>query len=230
METNTELDLDLPSLSVRVYEELKRRLNEGSLRPGQFIDLSALGRELGMSRTPLRDALIRLELEGFVTVYPRRGVMVRALDLADIRDIYQVIGALEGAVAAKAGGRFREPDADAMAGFREAMGAALDADDFDAYYEANLAFHDVYLDLSDNGDLVHHVRVLKERLYDFPRRASYVKEWELESIKEHAEIESLLRGGDFAGAAAYIREVHWSYEAQERYVRAYYFATGLSAR
>ena len=110
------------------------------------------------------------------------------------------------------------------------MRVALDADDFGAYYSANLAFHDVYLDLSDNRDLVRTVRTLKGRLYDFPRRSGYVKEWELESSVEHAEIESRLRAGDFAGAAAFIRDVHWSYEVQERFIRAYYFASGSSGR
>jgi DNA-binding GntR family transcriptional regulator len=230
METESQAELDITSLSAIVYEDLKRRLNSGLLRPGQFIDLSALGRELGMSRTPLRDAMIRLELEGFVTVYPRRGVMVRTLDLAGIRDIYQIVGALESAVVERMALRFRASDADRMDGYREAMAASLAADDFDAYYAANLSFHDVYLDLSDNEDLVRHVRTLKERLYDFPRRSEYVKEWELDSTAEHAEITARLRAGDFKGSAAYIREVHWNFEVQERYIRTYYFAAGGSGR
>jgi DNA-binding GntR family transcriptional regulator len=224
MDNEKNLELDLNSLSAIVYEDLKRRLNSGLLRPGQFIDLSALGRELGMSRTPLRDAMIRLELEGFVIVYPRRGVMVRVLDLSDIRDIYQIVGALEASVVERMALRFRASDADRMDGFRAAMAAALSADDFDAYYAANLAFHDVYLDLSDNKDLIRHVRTLKERLYDFPRRSEYVKEWELDSTAEHAEIAARLRSGDFKGAAAYVRDVHWNFEVQERYIRTYYFA------
>ncbi|HET7839288.1 MAG TPA: GntR family transcriptional regulator [Rectinemataceae bacterium] len=226
METQAADGLDLRSLSDLVYEDLKRRLNGGSLRPGQFIDLSALGRELGMSRTPLRDALIRLELEGFVRVYPRRGVMVRSLDLADIRDIYQILGALEASAALKSEGRFRTEDADRMDCLVATMGSTLEADDFPAFYAANLAFHDVYLDLSDNRDLVRTVRTLKERLYDFPRRTAFVKEWELASASEHVEIAARFRAGDFAGAAAVIRDVHWSYEAQELFIRKYYFAAG----
>jgi hypothetical protein len=73
---------------------------------------------------------------------------------------------------------------------------------------------------------VRTVRTLKERLYDFPRRSEYVKEWELDSTAEHAEITSRLRAGDFKGAAAYIRDVHWNFEVQERYIRTYYFAAG----
>jgi len=230
MEKESSSELDITSLSSIVYEDLKRRLNSGVLRPGQFIDLSALGRELGMSRTPLRDAMIRLELEGFVTVYPRRGVMVCRLSLTDIRDIYQIIGALEASVVERMSMRFRSSDADRMDGFRAKMAETLSADDFDAYYAANLAFHDVYLDLSDNADLVRTVRTLKERLYDFPRRAEYVKEWELDSTAEHAEITSRLRAGDYLGAAAYIRDVHWNFEVQERYIRTYYFAAGGQGR
>jgi DNA-binding GntR family transcriptional regulator len=218
------------SLSSEVYEELKRRLNSGALTPGKFLDLTALGRELGMSRTPLRDALIRLELEGFIVVYPRRGVMVKNLTLADIRDIYQIIGALEASVIELMALRFRASDVDRMDEFRAAMSAALDASDFNAYYKANLAFHNVYLDLSDNVDLVRNVRTLKERLYDFPRRSSYVKEWERDSMVEHAELCALLRSHDFRAAAAYIRDVHWSFEVQERYIRAYYFPTEGSRR
>ena len=230
MESEKSSELDITSLSAIVYEDLKRRLNSGILRPGQFIDLAALGRELGMSRTPLRDAMIRLELEGFVTVYPRRGVMVRSLGLSDIRDIYQIIGALEASVVERMALRFRASDADRMDASRAKMAETLGADDFDAYYSANLAFHDVYLDLSDNADLVRTVRTLKERLYDFPRRAEYVKEWELDSTAEHAEITSRLRTGDFKGAAAYIRDVHWNFEVQERYIRTYYFAAGGAGR
>ncbi len=210
------------SLASSVYEELKRRLNAGLLKPGEFIDLTALGRELGMSRTPLRDALIRLELEGFVVVYPRRGVMVRTLQRSDIRDMYQIIGALEASVIEEVARRFRPSDADRMEALCAEMTKALDADDFDSYYRANLRFHDVYLELSDNRKLIDTVHILKERLYDFPRRSSYVKEWERDSMVEHVEICQRLRSGDFKGAAAYVRDVHWSFEVQERYIRTYY--------
>jgi len=210
------------SLASSVYEELKRRLNAGLLKPGEFIDLRALGRELGMSRTPLRDALIRLELEGFVVVYPRRGVMVKPLQRSDIRDIYQIIGALEASVIEEVARRFRPSDADRMEALCAEMTKALDADDFDRYYSANLRFHDVYLELSDNRKLIDTVHILKERLYDFPRRSSYVKEWERDSMAEHAEICQRLRSEDFKGAAAYVRDVHWSFEVQERYIRTYY--------
>jgi len=57
-----------------------------------------------------------------------------------------------------------------------------------------------------------------------------VKEWERASCEEHGVIEERLRAGDFAGAAACVRDVHWNYEVQERYIRAYYFASGGAGR
>lgn len=210
------------SLAETVYLELKRRLNRGELRPGEFIDQAALGAELGLSRAPLRDALIRLELEGFVTVFPRRGVMVRPLDLPTIRGIYEILGALEGAAAEHAGDRFGPKDSERMEVLLAAMDAALAADDFDAYYAANLAFHDVYIALSHNADLKHQVRILKERLYDFPRRSTFVKDWEISSMSEHRELASRFKARDFAGAGTWVRGVHWSYAVQERFIRDYY--------
>jgi DNA-binding GntR family transcriptional regulator len=222
MNTESSSGMSAESLASSVYEELKRRLNAGLMKPGEFIDLTALGRELGMSRTPLRDALIRLELEGFIVIYPRRGVMVRSLQRSDIRDMYQIIGALEASVIEEVSRRFRSSDADSMENLCAEMTKALAADDFSAYYSANLRFHDVYLELSDNRKLIDTVHILKERLYDFPRRSSYVKEWERDSMAEHTEICQRLRSGDFRGAAAYVRDVHWSFEVQERYIRTYY--------
>jgi DNA-binding FadR family transcriptional regulator len=63
---------------------------------------------------------------------------------------------------------------------------------------------------------------LKKRLYDFPRRQGFVKEWEESSIEEHARLVKFLRQGDKEGAAKFIRDIHWSYEVQEPYIAKYY--------
>ena len=68
------------SLREQVYECLLAQLKAGALDTGSFLDLNRLAAELGVSRTPLRDALIQLEAEEFVTIAPRRGVAVRTLD------------------------------------------------------------------------------------------------------------------------------------------------------
>jgi len=104
----------------------------------------------------------------------------------------------------------------------EAMRRAIESDDFDLYYEKNLALHDVYLSPCGNENLVRIVRTLKRRLYDFPRQKGFIKEWETSSIAEHLELLNLMRRGKAAEAAAYVREVHWSFPVQEKFINRYY--------
>ncbi|HXK11795.1 MAG TPA: GntR family transcriptional regulator [Vicinamibacteria bacterium] len=216
--------LVLKSLREQVYEHLRRLLNRGELRPGAFLDLDALGERLGVSRTPLRDALLLLDAEGFVTILPRRGVQVRALTRDDIRHLYEIIGALESAALLAAFPRLGPRETAALRRLNAEMRGAIEADEFDRYYGRNLAFHDIFLDRCDNERLVRMVRTLKQRLYDWPRRRGFVKEWEMASLREHAAFARLVAAGDARGAADHLRDVHWSYAVQERFVKRYYFA------
>ncbi len=211
-------------LRERVYLFLKEQLNRGILNPGSFMDLRAIGTALGISRTPLRDALIRLEAEGFVTIHSRRGVMVNELDLETVRNAYQLVGALETAAIMECGPRMGDRDFIAMETLNQGMGEALAQDDFNAYYEQNLAFHCTYIDKSTNAELRDLISMHRERLYDFPRRQAYLKAWELNGVIEHAELLRLMQQGDFVSAAAYSREVHWSFSMQENFINEYYFA------
>lgn len=218
------LRLNTTSLRAQVYEVLRADLEAGGLAPGQTISLDQVAERLGVSRTPLREALLRLELEGFVTIRPRSGVVVRTLDERDIRNLYQMIGALEASVLTAEHDRLTPAGIAAMRSANDAMRAALAADDFDRYYAANLALHDGYLRLSRNAELVHQVTVMKQRLYDFPRKRAFVKEWEEVSTGEHDAIVGALERGDYGEAARLVRDVHWSFVVQERFIRRYYLA------
>ncbi len=217
-----------PPLREHVYAYLKCRLNDGRLKPGAALDLKSLSEDLGFSRTPLRDALLRLEAEGFVTIQSRRGVIVTPLDLETIRNSYQIIGALESAAILEAASDGQPGMAMRMLELNERMKASLVRGDFDAYYEDNVAFHDCYISPSRNEELKRTVRILKERLYDFPREGAYVAQWEEESVLEHERLARLLLDGRSAEAAAFARDVHWSFEAQEHFIIAYYFRRGAT--
>ena len=216
--------LQTRSLREQVYDYLRAEMARGGLQPGGFIDLNELVARLGVSRTPLREALLHLESQGFVTVLPRRGFRLNALTLDDIRHFYQIIGALEAAVLRNAGPLLGPADFARMRALDAAMAEAVAARDFDRYYEANLAFHDVYLRRSDNARLVSQVHLLKQRLYDWPRRETMVQAWEQHSVVEHEDFLALLERGAVDEAAAHLQNVHWSFAVQERFIRAYYFA------
>ena len=216
--------LQTRSLREQVYEFLRDEMNHGSLQPGAFLDLNALAARLGISRTPLREALLQLETQGFVTVLPRRGFRLNPLSLDDIRHYYEIIGALEAATVKDHGGQLGPDDIQLMRQLNLEMGQALAADDFDRYYELNLAFHETYMCLSDNKGLLTLVRSLKQRLYDWPRRAGYVRSWEEHSVaNEHAAFIEMLATGAFREAAAFLQDVHWSFQEQEKFIHTYYF-------
>jgi DNA-binding GntR family transcriptional regulator len=217
--------LQTRSLREQVYEYLRNQMATGGLQAGAFLDLNEIAQRLGISRTPLREALLHLESHGFVTILPRRGFRLNALTLDDIRHYYEIIGALEAAALRNVGASLTSADFARMRQLDAAMAEAVAARDFDRYYEANLAFHDVYLLRTDNARLVAHVHLLKQRLYDWPRREGMVQAWEQHSVVEHEEFLRLLERGAISEAAAHLQDVHWSFPVQERFIHAYYFAS-----
>jgi DNA-binding GntR family transcriptional regulator len=214
--------LNIKSLKEQVYEYLRDQMRHGGILPGSAIDMEETSKKLGVSKTPLRDALLQLEMEDFVTILPRRMIVVNALTEQDVRNYYEIIGALESMALLKGAERLKPSDIEAMSALNEGMAQAIAAGDFDAYYDKNLTFHDIFLNLCGNARLVKTVNTLKKRLYDFPRLKGFVKEWEETSVGEHRDLIDLLRAGRSQDAANHIRDVHWSFEVQERFVRRYY--------
>jgi DNA-binding GntR family transcriptional regulator len=214
------------SLREAVYDYLRNEMNRGGLQPGAFLDLNDLAKRTGVSRTPLREALLHLETQGFVTVIPRRGFRLNPLSLEDIRNYFEIIGALESATMLTVGRGLSPEEIDRMRRLNRAMADAVAADDFATYYDLNLAFHEVYLGKSSNRLLLDLIRSLKQRLYDWPRREGFVKAWEEESIRvEHQQLIRFLEKGSVEEAAGYLQHVHWSFQLQEKYIRAYFFAS-----
>lgn len=210
------------SLREQIYDYLRGEMNSGGMQPGAFLDLNAMAENLGISRTPLRDAMLQLEVEGFVEILPRRGFRLKPLSLDEIRNIYQIVGALESAVLAGAESRLAGAHLSAMKAENEAMGHAIQADDFDAFFNHNLAFHNEYMRTSDNPRLIALLESLKQRLYDWPRRKAFMQTWEEGAIEEHAHLVKLLEDEKFGAAASYVRDVLWSFEAQRDFIRLYY--------
>ncbi len=214
--------LNLKSLKEQVYEYLRNQLGKGELLPGSSINMDETSQKLGVSRTPLRDALLQLEMEGFVSIFPRRGVVVNHLTLQDIKNYYEIIGALESAALMEGFDRLKPEQIMKMKALNADMRKAIEKDNFNQYYKKNLEFHDIFLGLSENENLVKIVKTLKKRLYDFPRQHGFVKAWEETSIGEHEELVGLIEAGKREQASAHIRDVHWSYSVQEKFLKKYY--------
>ena len=214
--------LILKSLKEQVYEYLREQMEKGEIRPGSSINMEETSKILGVSKTPLRDALLQLEMESFVSILPRRGVVVNSLTLQDIKESYEIIGALESTALLCAFEKMKTSDVKKLRTLNMEMKEAIKRDNFNLYYAKNLKFHDTFLNLCGNLNLVKIVNNLKRRLYDFPRQEGFVKRWEESSIGEHKELVDLIEQGRREEAARFIRDVHWSYRVQEKFIKEFY--------
>ena len=213
--------LNVKSLREQVYEYIRDQMMTGHILRNTTLNLNQISDHLGISKTPLRDALIRLEAEGFVTIMPRRGVVVNALTLQDVKDFYQICGALEGDVVRDVFDQFNGNHISVMRQLNSDMRAAIQRDEFDLMYRLNIRFHDVFLNLSDNKFIRSILMPLKQRLYDFQRRP-YVKEWELRNTNEHDQFIDAIKKGEREEAVRLLRDVHWSFRVQEDYIRTFH--------
>ena len=216
-----EAIFEVRSLREQVYEYLRNEMYNGRLEPGSFINLNEISQRLGISKTPLRDALIQLECEGFVNILPRRGVLIKKLTIEDVRNILMIVGALESAVILSVFDKIGPKQIKRLEALNRKMIAAVEREDFDAYYRLNIDFHDVFLDLNENADLQRIVTPLKQRLYDFPRR-TYIKEWELINCGEHQKLIEYIKDGKPENASQFWRDSHWSFKAYEKFIRRFY--------
>jgi len=210
------------SLREQLYDFIREELTRGNLIPGAAINLNAISQQLGISKTPLRDALLQLDTEGFVTISPRRGVFVNRLTLEDIRNCYEIIGALESTVILAFFDSLQPLHLEKMKLLNRELRASIKNEDFQSYYQQNILFHDVFLEMSHNHALKRIIAPMKRRLYDFPRRG-YIKEWELGNCRDHDRLIEAFETGDRDAAIQVWRDVHWSFDAQEKYIRRFYF-------
>jgi DNA-binding GntR family transcriptional regulator len=215
--------LNTDSLRKQVYDYLKKELAAGRLKPGEFIDQRALQRELGISKTPLRDSLIQLEAEGFVTIIPCRGVMVDRMTLEDLRDIYQIAGALESSAFESAFPGITPDRLERMEELIREVQCRMAKGDFSICQDRNVEFHEIVLSLCGNDPLVKLIRLFRDRLYDFPRKdLREVREWEENYWRQHGELLLLFREGTAKQVGEFMREIHWNFEECETYLRIYY--------
>jgi DNA-binding GntR family transcriptional regulator len=214
--------LNLKSLKEQVYDYLREEIHKHNLRPGSAVDMNAISKKLGISKTPLRDALIQLEMEDFVTIKPRRGIFVNPLTLEDIKNYYQVIGALESSALMDSFGKIGPAETKKMDRLNKEMRAAIAANRFALFFKKNLEFHNTYINLCGNRQLIKTITNLKKRLYDFPQQEEWIKEWELSSIDEHQKIVDFIAAGKVQESANFIHDVHWSFRVQEEFIMRYY--------
>jgi DNA-binding GntR family transcriptional regulator len=186
------------------YTALCEAIVEGTLLPGERLHDDELCAWLGLSRTPVRNALVRLEEEGLVETAPQRYTRVRAVEPKCTRDLFPVLAALHGLATELGVPALRARDVDALNAANEAFVAGLRAYDAHAAYDADERFHGVFVEAAGNT----HIATSLERLAPQLRRIEQHVSDHLpgrRSVAQHQAIVARAQAGDAPGAALAVR-------------------------
>ena len=187
-------------------DQLEQDIVTGALRPGERLDEQSLAVRFGVSRTPIREALMQLASGGLIELQSRRGAFVASLSLREVIERFEVMAALEGACGALAARRLTDAERRALANAHEACAREAPSGDPDAYYYANERFHEIIYAASHNSYLAEQARQLHTRLKPYRRLQLRARTRITGSLAEHQAIVDAIQAGDGASAERALKE------------------------
>ncbi|HET8599074.1 MAG TPA: GntR family transcriptional regulator [Segeticoccus sp.] len=193
----------LPSAAERAYSHLKTGILDGSIAPGVLVTEGDVAEELGVSRTPIREALLRLEVEGLVALYPKKGALVIPVSADEARDVLEAREVIEVWAAGRAWSR-RHDLVERLKEHLKVMKGARTSDDVAGFSEADRSFHEEIVAAAGNLILTKQYRMLRERQLCVTSSAMRVSRTRMDrAVRQHGELISLLEEGtksDFLAA------------------------------
>lgn len=201
------VDDSLPQ-SVRVFNELRRAILSFDLRPGQPMLEIELAQRFGVSRTPVREAIRRLSMDGLVDVIPYKGGFVRTLTRNEVQEIYETAEGLEGMAAFLAAQRGGADGIKLLGKAVRELKRAFKRDEMTALVDADEAFHRTLHQLASNKYLVDSLARLHEQVHRVRYLTARAFNKNPKSVEEHAATFEAIRAGD-AELARQITQRHW---------------------
>ena len=191
--------------SQQLREQIEERIVTGVYQPGTRLDEQDLAASFGVSRTPVREALIQLAAGGLIDLRPRRGAIIPETSAERLYEMFEVMAELEAMCGRLAARRIRPDELERLQAAHRACAAAHDAGDPDRYYLLNEAFHEHVYTASHNGVLGEQAAALHLRLRPYRRLQLRVRDRMGASFQEHMEIIEAIAAGDGERAAAALR-------------------------
>ncbi len=171
-----------------VFDTLREAIINGTLRPGERLMEIQLAEELGVSRTPVREAIRKLELEGFVVMVPRKGAYVAGISLKDIADVFEVRAALEALAAGLAAERVTGDELEELERILVRKAKIIEDENLSLFVESDTKFHDALYRMSRNQRLIQILSNLQDEIQRF-RAASLAYPGRMsEALEEHRKI------------------------------------------
>lgn len=196
-----------------VFNTLRQGILRGLLPPGLRLMEIQLAKQLGVSRTPVREAIRKLELEGLVVTIPRKGAEVAEITPKDLHDVLEVRCALEALAVELACQAITTEELNELGLYVEKFKTLVPTGDINALAECDVAFHDVIINSTGNKRLIQMLNNLREQMYRY--RLEYLKDDTTHPllIREHQEIITCLQNKDITGAKSVISDhINQQYE------------------
>lgn len=197
MGTNFEVNMNdfLPLRDV-VFNTLRQAILRGELQPGERLLEIHLANKLGVSRTPIREAIRKLELEGLVLMIPRRGAVVAEITEKSLRDVLEVRRSLEELAVKLACQKIKPEEIEELKEAEKEFEEALKTKDVTVYAEADVKFHDIIYRTTDNQRLIQLLYNFREQMYRY--RVEYLKREDSHEtlLKEHQYIIEMIENRD----------------------------------
>jgi len=184
------------TLQQRVAARLRQLLTEGAIAPGSKLNERVLCERLGVSRTPLREAVRLLAAEGLVTLDPGRGAFAASLSPDDVGHAFDVIGALEGLAGELAAAAITEAELAELRALQFEMQASYERRDLSAYYRLNARVHELINAAARNPILEATWRQLNARLHALRFRSNQDEHKWARAVQEHAAMVQALQARD----------------------------------
>lgn len=187
-------------------DQLEQDIVTGHFRPGERLDEQSLATRFGVSRTPIREALMQLASTGMVELQPRRGAFVASLSLRAVVERFEAMAALEGMCGALAARRITDAQRTTLVAAHEACEAATRAGCADTYYYANERFHRAIYEACHNQYLAEQAGQLHTLLKPYRRLQLRARHRVGQSLAEHGAIVAAILAGDSRRAEQALRE------------------------
>jgi DNA-binding GntR family transcriptional regulator len=188
-----------------LHDQIEDLILTGDLGPGARLDEVSLATRFGVSRTPIREALLQLSASGLVELRPRRGAVVAEIGPKRLVEMFEVMAELEATCARLAARRATAEDEKRIEAFHRACAAAAEAKDEDAYYYENEAFHEAIDAAAHQEFLSEQTRALRKRLKPYRRLQLRARGRVRSSFDEHELIVRSITGSDPEAAADAMR-------------------------
>ena len=189
-----------------VFEALREAIITGALKPGERLMEVQLADELGVSRTPVREAIRKLEHEGFVVMIPRKGAYVADISLKDVAEIFDVRTALEALAAQLAAERATDEDLERVERILVEYGECVESGDTARLIEVDTRFHEAIYQMAGNSRLKQMLSLLSEQIMRYRTMTLSHRPRMRKALEEHRRIVEAIASRDAQRAARLARE------------------------